>query len=1020
MSAVAEEKITYDDQVTPIFRINCFKCHNPDKSKGDLDLTTYSAVLKGGGSGKAVLPGDAAGSKLYKSIARVEEPFMPNNSPKLPDADIEVIQKWIAGGLLEKSSSQAMAANKPRIGLLSNSAAQGKKPDGPVVLPIEWRLEPVVRTERTTAVTALSASPWSPLVAVGGQHELLVYHTGTFELLGVLPFPEVNPVCVQFSRDSRLLVVGGGRGAKFGFVDVYEIATGERVTRVGNEFDTVLAADLNSDQTKVALGGPGKHVKVFSTRNAKLLQDLKKHTDWVTAIQYSPDSVLLATGDRNGGLVVWEADSGQELYTLTGHTAAISALSWRDDSDVLLSASEDGSIRVWEMREGRQVANWTAHKDGVLDARFGHDTRIVSCGRDKRIALWDASGNQQRNWDAGDLPVRATFSHDGTQVLASSWQGKIGIWLAANGKSAGEITSNPPTLNERLASATQIVASREADAAKAAEGLAAAEAETKKIDAARAAHDQTSTSFQFVAASRQALAAHRKAAEEANKGLEKLKAVAAKSAAELAAAEAEAAKIQTALGKVEKFPEPYKQLTRRLETATQEVATATAKAAETAKALADKTTAINAAAADLSTRITAAAQARDKANAALDELNKRSEVAVRAVAQARTVADQDKAKLAQQQAGVTQAMTLIASAESETARITQLLASKKPSQEQELSKQLEVATRQVADARVAHENSQKALGDLKTVAEKSTALVVTNEVEVVKLKASIETAQKALQTAKDTVGKLETAKMAAAEAAKQETETLQTSVAQAASALAAAKAKNADLRAKLDKTEKFSDAFKELRQRLETANKQVAALLVAADHDRKEVADLETALAKIKASADAADAEAAKATETMARNDPSYQHYQELEKQLATANQKVSDAKGVSARTRKEVDAAKGVVDQIRVAQARMALSEAREALAAGQQSQQKLLAAVTAAQEENDKATKDLTELTRQVKTLTESMKSSAAKLQTAKAAAAEADRQLAAVKERTDKLAADYQRLKSVSSGDRAQAKP
>ena len=157
--AVAEDKITYDDQVTPILRNNCFKCHNPDMTKAELDLTTYSAVLKGGGSGKAVVPGDPSGSKLYKAIARIEEPFMPNQGPKLPDADIEVIRKWIAGGLLEESSSQALVANKPKIGFLSNSGAQSKKPAGPEILPIEWGLEPAARTERTTAVTALAASP---------------------------------------------------------------------------------------------------------------------------------------------------------------------------------------------------------------------------------------------------------------------------------------------------------------------------------------------------------------------------------------------------------------------------------------------------------------------------------------------------------------------------------------------------------------------------------------------------------------------------------------------------------------------------------------------------------------------------------------------------------------------------------------------------------------------------------------------------------------------------------------------
>src|ERR1043166_7668817 len=101
--AFAQEKITYDDHITPIFRNNCFKCHNPDKMRGELDLTTYSTVLTGGGSGKAVVPGDAAGSKLYKAITHAEEPFMPDKAPKLPDAEIELVRKGIAGGLVGKS-----------------------------------------------------------------------------------------------------------------------------------------------------------------------------------------------------------------------------------------------------------------------------------------------------------------------------------------------------------------------------------------------------------------------------------------------------------------------------------------------------------------------------------------------------------------------------------------------------------------------------------------------------------------------------------------------------------------------------------------------------------------------------------------------------------------------------------------------------------------------------------------------------------------------------------------------------
>jgi Planctomycete cytochrome C/Anaphase-promoting complex subunit 4 WD40 domain len=1000
LTTMAQEKITYDDQVSAIFRNNCFKCHNSDKAKGELDLTTYSAVLKGGGSGKAVLPGDAPGSKLFKSITRTEEPFMPYNSPKLPDADIELVRKWIAGGLLEKSSSQALAANKLALDLTLKPGS-AHKPSGPAILPVDWLLEPVRHTERANAVTALAASPWSPVFAVGGQHQLLVYHSDTLELAGVLPFPDGNPECVQFSRDGRLLLIGGGQGAKLGFADLYDVATGERVLRVGNEYDTVLAADLNADQTEVALGGPGKHVKVFSTKDGKLVRDLKKHTDWVTALEYSPDSVLLASGDRNGGLVVWEADSGQELYTLAGHQAEITSVSWRDDSEVLLSASEDGSIHIWEMRDGKQVAKWTAHSDGVLDARFAHDARIVSCGRDQQLALWDASGKKLRSWNAGGpLPVRATFSHDGARVFASSWQGDVGVWTAADGKPAGDVTSNPPTLAERLEITTKAVQAKEAGVAKSEAALNVAEAEATKIKTLLTAQDKSSPAFQFAAAARQAQAAQHKAAEEARKGLDKLKAAAEKSATELAAAEAAAAKTQAALDKVEKFTDPYKSLAQQVEAASKKLAAATTKVGEARKALADKTATLNASAAELTTKLTEASGTRDQAAAVLAELAKKSEVANQALTLAQSTADQDRTRLSQQQAAVGQAKTVLASAEAEAARITLALngTNSNPQQSQELTRELELATRQGAEARVVQENGQKTLGDLQTAANKSAATLTTAEADAAKLKASMESAQKSLASAKDAVTKLETAKSAAAESAKKETDALQGAIDQASSALATAKSENAELQARLEKTEKLSDAFKEASSRLAAANKQVAAARVPAEHDRKEVADLQAVVEKMAVALTAADAESSKATLALARNDPSYLHYQELEHQLEAANQKVSKANATAENSRHDLGMAKSVVTKVQAAQVQVALRHAREVLAGKKQQHEKLLATVAAAEADNAKVIKELNEAQAactgqpaRIKTLQTEIQSASKAAEVARAALKEAGRAVA-----------------------------
>src|SRR5205085_11330570 len=90
LSAWSQEKITYQDHVLPLIENNCGKCHNPDKKKADLDLTTYSGVMKGSGSGQVVVSGNLEGSKLWRAITQVEEPTMPPNKPKLPDKELEV------------------------------------------------------------------------------------------------------------------------------------------------------------------------------------------------------------------------------------------------------------------------------------------------------------------------------------------------------------------------------------------------------------------------------------------------------------------------------------------------------------------------------------------------------------------------------------------------------------------------------------------------------------------------------------------------------------------------------------------------------------------------------------------------------------------------------------------------------------------------------------------------------------------------------------------------------------------
>lgn len=470
-----DKKATYDEDVVPILRNNCLKCHNPDKLKGDLDLSTYNGALKGGGSGVVLNSGDPTGSKLFKAITHVEDPTMPPNSGKLADKDVDVIKRWITGGLLETSGSKAIASKAPKIDMTLKAVTQGK-PDGPPPMPEGLGLETNPRTERTSAMTGLAASPWAPLFALGSQHQVLLYHSRSFELLGVLPYPEGYPNDLKFSRNGKLLLAGGGHASQSGQVIVWDVTTGQRLMTVGDEYDSVLAADMSADQSRVALGGPDKLLKIFTTKDGAVQNKIKKHTDWVTTLEFSPDSEFLASGDRNGGLITWEAGTGHEVAMLAGHKAGITAVTWRPDSAFLASASEDGTIKIWQKDEPRPANSWNAHNGGVLSVQYSREGQLISCGRDNKITLWSAEGRPLRSMQySGELPIRARFSDDSKRIIATDWAGSVLVFDASTGKRAGELDSNPSPLAERIALAEKHVEDLQAAIDKVDTAITAAE-----------------------------------------------------------------------------------------------------------------------------------------------------------------------------------------------------------------------------------------------------------------------------------------------------------------------------------------------------------------------------------------------------------------------------------------------------------------------------------------------------------------------------------------------------------------
>jgi formylglycine-generating enzyme required for sulfatase activity len=94
--------VDFHTQVKPVLEANCVACHKAGKTEGDLDMTTLADILKGGGSGDVLKPGDPDGSHLFKSmtLAADDDDLMPpaKKGGPLPKEIVGVVKEWIAEG----------------------------------------------------------------------------------------------------------------------------------------------------------------------------------------------------------------------------------------------------------------------------------------------------------------------------------------------------------------------------------------------------------------------------------------------------------------------------------------------------------------------------------------------------------------------------------------------------------------------------------------------------------------------------------------------------------------------------------------------------------------------------------------------------------------------------------------------------------------------------------------------------------------------------------------------------------
>lgn len=137
--AETPDKIAFfENKIRPLLQTHCIDCHGEKKQGGGLRLDSRSAVLKGGESGPAIVPGKPEASQLVLAIRYSDKELRMPPEKALKSEDVASVVEWVRQGAIDP--------RKPVIG----AVATAKDADWEAVYQKRldwWSLKPLCRVD---------------------------------------------------------------------------------------------------------------------------------------------------------------------------------------------------------------------------------------------------------------------------------------------------------------------------------------------------------------------------------------------------------------------------------------------------------------------------------------------------------------------------------------------------------------------------------------------------------------------------------------------------------------------------------------------------------------------------------------------------------------------------------------------------------------------------------------------------------------------------------------------------------
>lgn len=181
-----EELRFFESEVRPLLIASCLECHSEQRQEGNLRLDSRPMIFAGGDSGPAVSINDLPGSLLVRAVHHVDLEMPP--SGKLPEREIQVLERWVAQGLPWPSNTVLIRDSGSRLPTAEDRNHWAYRPLSSPPLPMladsDWALDDL-------DLFVLEAQQDLGITPAPEADRLTLARRVSFDLIGLPPPPEL-------------------------------------------------------------------------------------------------------------------------------------------------------------------------------------------------------------------------------------------------------------------------------------------------------------------------------------------------------------------------------------------------------------------------------------------------------------------------------------------------------------------------------------------------------------------------------------------------------------------------------------------------------------------------------------------------------------------------------------------------------------------------------------------------------------------------------------------------------------